>query len=86
MTSIVENLVVTSSSEDAEVDVQNATRQQDSSVETDEQDSEMSLAAENDDRTTTQLTEGQRGNSIGETRVIEDFRSCLLYTSDAADE
>ena len=66
--------MVTSSSEDAEVDVQNATRQQDSSVETDEQDSEMSLAAENDDRTTTQLTEGQRGNSIGETRVIEDFR------------
>ena len=81
MTSTVENLVVTSSSEDAEVDVQNATRQQDSSVETDEQDSEMSLAAENDDRTTTQLTEGQRGNSIGETmtrvrntEIIEDFR------------
>ena len=73
--------MVTSSSEDAEVDVQNATRQQDSSVETDEQDSEMSLAAENDDRTTTQLTEGQRGNSIGETmtrvrntEIIEDFR------------
>ena len=59
----VENLVVTSSSEDAEVDVQNATRQQDSSVETDKQDSEMSLAAENDDRMTTQLTVGQRGNS-----------------------
>ena len=70
----VENLVVTSSSEDADVDVQNATRQQDSSVKTDKQDSEMSLAAENDDRTTTQLTEGQRGNSIDETRVIEDFR------------
>ena len=70
----VENLVVTSSSEDADVDVQNATRQQDSSVKTDKQDSEMSLAAENDDRTTTQLTEGQRGNSIDETRVTEDFR------------
>ena len=66
--------MVTSSSEDADVDVQNATRQQDSSVKTDKQDSEMSLAAENDDRTTTQLTEGQRGNSIDETRVIEDFR------------
>ena len=49
----VENLVVTSSSEDADVDVQNATRQQDSSVKTDKQDSEMSLAAENDNRTTT---------------------------------
>ena len=37
----VKNLVLKSSSVDAEVAVPNAARQQDSSVETDEQDSEM---------------------------------------------
>ena len=66
----VENLVVKSSSVDAEVAVPNAARQQDSPVETDEQDSKMSLVIENDPLSTA----GQRGNSICETRVNDDFR------------
>ena len=44
----VENLVVKSSSVDAEVAGPNAARQQDSPVETDEQDSKTSLVIEND--------------------------------------
>ena len=38
----------------------------------------MSLAAENDDRTTMQLTMSQRENFIGEMRVCEDLRQQQL--------
>ena len=47
-------------------------------VKTEEQDGKMSLAAENDDRTTMQLTMSQRENFIGEMRVCEDLRQQQL--------